>query len=57
MLTFLFACVLENNVNVKPKDPIDTDTSVVIDSGDTQDTAPDETGDSSPPFIGEPIGI
>ncbi len=57
MLTFLLACLLENNVNVKPNDPIDTDTGSVVDSGDTQETGSQETGDSSPPFVGEPIAV
>ena len=57
MLTFLLACILENNVNVKPDPPDDTDTSIIIDSADTDDSSGSETGDSNPPDIGEPIAV
>lgn len=56
MLLFLLACFSENDIKVIPKDPDHTDTYTVIDSGDTQDTNTEETGDTEP-VVGEPIAV
>ena len=57
MLLFLLACLLENDINTKPIPPDDTDTYVIVDSAGTSDSGENETGDSNPPDIGEPIAV